>query len=187
MNIRIKPILAVTAALILLPIFHIHLHAHHQLGLPHYMYTKEYPQIPSMVIDADAEGYTVSFSTYPGNPRPGDTVRIKIYIVDNKTGAVYNRQITVSISTLFFFFIEDEKVKTRTVDPEFNKYSLSYQFPEAEKYLVNVTFEPRPGFFEKIPFPIVIGQTNFSLVPFAAGFVFLVIFVLVGIKKKKRG
>ncbi len=61
------------------------IHAHHQLGLPHYLYSEDYPQIPTMVIDADAEGYTVTFAIFPGNPNPGDIVRIKVYIKVGKS------------------------------------------------------------------------------------------------------
>ena len=158
---------------------------HHQLGLPHYMYSKDYPQIPTMLLEADAEGYIVTFSTYPGNPKPGETVRLKIYIKNKKTGKAFKKPITLSINSIYFFIQEDELLKPRTINQEFNEYKISYRFPNAEKYHINVTFEPRPGFFEKIPFPIVIGNTNFSLIPIISGFIFLIIFIFVGIKKKK--
>lgn len=163
------------------------LNAHHQLGLPHYLYSKEYPQIPTMLIEADAEGYIVSFSTYPGNPKPGDIVRLKIYIKNKITGKAFLKPITMSINSVYFFFMEKEIASPITLNQEFNEYKASYTFNNTEKYNINVTFEPRPGFFEKIPFPLIIGRTNFSLIPVVSGVIFLIIFIIVGIKKKKSG
>lgn len=162
------------------------LHAHHQLGLPHYLYSEDYPQIPTMVIDADAEGYTVTFAIFPGNPNPGDIVRIKVYIKHKNSGKVYEKPIEMSVSTESFFKGESIVLEPRTVSTDYNEYKMSYQFDEAEKYLINVTFEPRKDFFEKIPFPIVIGKTNFSLIPIFIGGFFLVIFIIVGFVSKRK-
>lgn len=160
--------------------------AHHQLGLPHYLYSKDYPQIPSMAIEADAEGYIVTFSIFPGNPRPGEIVRIKVYIKHKLTGEVYTEPITMSVSRETFLAGDEQILEPRTVAADYNEYKMSYEFQEAEKYFVNVTFEPRPDFYEKIPFPIVIGQTNFNMAPIFFGAVFLIIFVSVGFTKKRK-
>ena len=160
--------------------------SHHQLGLPHYLYSKEYPQIPSMVIEADAEGYLVTFSIFPGNPNPGQTVRIKVYIKNQLTDEVYTRPIEMSVSKEMFLGGESEVVAPREVACEYNEYKMSYEFPAAEKYFINITFAPRPDFVEKIPFPIVIGETNFNMLPIFFGAVFLMIFIGVGFTKKKR-
>lgn len=160
--------------------------SHHQLGLPHYLYSKDYPQIPTMVIEADAEGYTVTFSIFPGNPLPGQTVRIKVYIKNKLTGEVYSQAIDMSVSRETFLAGETEILPPRKVACEYNEYKMSYEFSAAEKYFVNITFEPSPGFFEKIPFPMVIGKTNFNFIPIFFGAVFLVIFVAVGFTKKKQ-
>lgn len=160
--------------------------AHHQLGLPHYLYSEKYPQIPTMVIDADAEGYMVTFSIYPGNPQPGEIVRIKIYIRHTGTGAVYTQPITLSVSKETFLGGVTTLMEPVTLRTEYNEYKLSYEFPNAEQYFVNVTFQPRDAFFEKIPFPIVIGETNFSLIPIIAGGFFLTVFLLVGFTKKRQ-
>jgi hypothetical protein len=159
---------------------------HHQLGLPHYLYSEDYPQIPTMVVDADAEGYNVTFSTFPGNPRPGETVRIKIYIKHKLSGKVYTEPIQMSVSRMTFFGGETEMVSPRKLISDYNEYKMSYQFEEAEKYLINITFEPRKDFFEKIPFPIIIGKTNFNLVPIIFGAVLLVIFIVVGFVKRGK-
>ncbi len=162
------------------------IHSHHQLGLPHYLYSKDYPQIPTMVIDADAEGYTVTFSIFPGNPMPGQTVRIKTYIKHNMTNKAYTKPITMSVSKDTFFGGEDEIVEPRSIKSDYNEYKMSYEFNEAEKYLINVTFEPRSDFLEKIPFPIVIGQTNFSYLPIFFGLLFLGLFIIVGVTNKRK-
>ncbi len=161
--------------------------AHHQLGLPHYLYSKDYPQIPSMVVEADAEGYMVTFSIYPGNPRPGETVRIKVYIKNKISGEVYTKPVQMSVSRETFLGGDKEIVAPREVVVDYNEYKMSYEFSRAEKYFVNVTFEPRDDFFERIPFPIVIGETNFSMVPVFFGAAFVVIFIGVGFTKKRRG
>lgn len=160
--------------------------AHHQLGLPHYLYSEDYPQIPTMVVEADAEGYLVTFSIFPGNPMPGQTVRIKTYIKHKLTGEVYTQPIDMSISRETFFGGNTEILEPRQVNSEYNEYKLSCEFLEAEKYFVTVTFEPRADFFEKIPFPVVIGETNFNLIPIFFGAAFLLIFIAVGLTKKNR-
>ena len=160
--------------------------AHHQLGLPHYLYSKEYPQIPSMVIDADAEGFTVTFSIFPGNPGPDETVRLKIYIKHTLTGRAYTEPITMSVSKVTFLGGEEMLMESRVVLPEYNEYKMSCEFPNAEQYFVNITFEPRDDFLEKIPFPIVIGQTNFSLIPIITGSAFLLVFLAVGFTNKRK-
>jgi len=42
-------------------------YSHHQLYFPHYLYSEDFPQIPTMVIDAKAEGYNIAFSIFPEN------------------------------------------------------------------------------------------------------------------------
>ncbi|MAF08811.1 hypothetical protein CMK11_00015 [Candidatus Poribacteria bacterium] len=160
-------------------------YAHHQLGLPHYLYNEEYPQIPTMVIDAEAEGYDVTFSIYPGNPQPGDIVRVSAYIKHAMTGAVYQKPVEMSVSTVKFLRGESFVDQPKAVASEYNEYKVSYRFDTAEKYLVNLKFEPRPGFFETIPFPVVIGKTKFSVVPIVAGVIFVGTFVAVGVTKKR--
>ncbi|MCP4397441.1 MAG: hypothetical protein GY801_09120 [bacterium] len=161
--------------------------SHHQLGLPHYLYSEEYPQIPTMVIDADVEeGYSVTFSIYPGKPMPGDVVRMKVYIKNKETDAVYTKAIEISVSTEMFLRGEKEILEPKTILSEYNEYKMSYQFDAAEKYLVNVTFEAKEGVFEKIPFPIVIGETRFNMIPVILGGIFLVIFIAVGVTRKKK-
>ncbi len=161
--------------------------SHHQLGLPHYLYSEEYPQIPTLVIDADVEeGYSVTFSVYPGKPKPGEIVRLKVYIKDKETGAAYDKAIKMSVSTVKFLRGAQEVLKPKTILSEFNEYKMSYQFEEAEKYLVNVTFEAKEGVSEVIPFPIVIGETQFNMIPVILGGVFVVIFIVVGFTRKKK-
>ncbi len=162
------------------------LSAHHQLGLPHYLYSEEYPQIPTMVIDADAEGYTATFAIFPGNPLPGQVVRIKVYIKHKNSGRVYTKPIEMSVSTESFFKGETIILEPRMVTAEYNEYKMSYQFDEPEKYYINVTFEPREKFLEKIPFPVVIGKTNFNLVPVISGIFFLTVFIIVGFTARKK-
>ncbi len=160
--------------------------SHHQLGLPHYRYSKDYPQIPTMMIEADAEGYLVTFSIFPGNPQPGQIVRIKTYIKKKQTGEVYTKPISMSLSRETFLGGDEELIGARQIVSDYNEYKMSYEFNAAEKYYINVTFEPRPGFFERIPFPVVIGETNFSLIPIFFGSFFLLIFLGVGFSKKRQ-
>lgn len=174
------------AAAIIIMLYPSAIPAHHQLGLPHYLYSKNYPQIPTMVIDADAEGYQVTFSIFPGNPLPGETVRMKIYIKHKLSGEVYTRPITMSVSKITFLKGEEIIVEPKLVISDYNEYKMSYEFAEAEQYYVNVTFEPREDFLEKIPFPIVIGTTDFNLIPIISGVFFLAVFIIVGITNKKK-
>ena len=174
------------AAAIIIMLYPSAIPAHHQLGLPHYLYSENYPQIPTMVIDADAEGYQVTFSIFPGNPLPGETVRMKIYIKHKLSGEVYTKPITMSVSKITFLKGEEIIVEPKLVISDYNEYKMSYEFAEAEQYYVNVTFEPREDFLEKIPFPIVIGTTDFNLIPIISGVFFLAVFIIVGITNKKK-
>ena len=160
--------------------------AHHQLGLPHYLYSENYPQIPTMVIDADAEGYTVTFSTFPGNPMPGETVRTKVYIKQIRSGKAFTEPVTMSVTKETFLGGEVTIVPPRQVGPDYNEYKMSLEFPGAEQYFVNVTFEPRDGFYETIPFPVVSGTTDFNLIPVISGSIFLAIFLLVCFTNKRK-
>ncbi|HDY87240.1 MAG TPA: hypothetical protein ENH82_03880 [bacterium] len=180
---KLQTLIVIIYILIFLPL---PIHSHHQLGLPHYLYSKDYPQIPTMVIDADAEGYTVTFSIFPGNPLPGQTVRIKTYIKHNLTGKAYTKPITISGSIDTFFGGNNEVFKPRKINSEYNEYKMSFEFSEAEKYLINVTFEPRKDFFEKIRFPVVIGKTDFSMFPVIFGIFFLGLFIIVGLTNKRK-
>ena len=65
-----------------------------------------------MLIEADAEGYVVSFSIYPGNPKPGDIVRLKVYIKNKIPGKAFLKPITLSINSVYFFFMEKEPYQT---------------------------------------------------------------------------
>jgi hypothetical protein len=150
------------------------------------MYSKDQPQIPTMMIDADAEGYTVTFLMHPGNPQPGDTVKVSIVIKHQMTGTVYTKPIQMSVSRVTFSGGEDELIQPTSVSPESNAYPFSYHFDAAEKYQINVTFEPRGGFIEKISFPVVIGKTNFSIIPILFGFIFLLTYLFVGFTKRRR-
>ena len=139
-----------------------------------------------MVIEADAEGFDVTFSTFPGNPQPGETVRMKVYIKHGQTGEVYQGPVELSISRVTFFGGETMVVEPRVANIDYNEFKLSHQFEEAEKYHVNVVFEPRADFVEKIPFPIVIGETDFSVVPIVFGLGLLAVFVAVGVGKRRK-
>ena len=113
-------------------------------------------------------------------------MRIKTYIKHKTTGEVYTKPIDMSVSKQTFLGGENQLIGEQKVNSDYNEYKMSYEFAEAEKYFVNVTFEPRDDFFERIPFPIVIGETNFNMIPIIFGGVFLLIFVTVGFTKKRQ-
>ena len=77
--------------------------AHHVLGLPHYSYLKEYPQVPRLDLETQVGRYFAVCTVMPGNPKPGETFRVHIYVKNTVTGMPYERKMEFVIREKAFF------------------------------------------------------------------------------------
>ncbi len=164
--------------------------AHHILGLPHYKYSKDYPQIPFVEIMARTRHHELTFTYFPGTPEPGQRVRFKLYVKDMRDGKPFRKPLAAQVVQRRF--IRDnlplgERLTLRTgVGPEANDYKFFLTFPNAEAYEVQVTF-PEGGAVEVIPFAVTIGQTDDRpLLLGAAGTLALAVVIVALINRRRR-
>lgn len=164
-------------------------YAHHILGIPHYKYSEEYPQIPFVEVMATTGDFLFNFTYYPGNPNPNSDVRLKLYIKNQKTGKAYREPLKAEILEQHTFG-DDRRIEgplslLTGKGPEANDYKLFKKFPEAESYLLRVFF-PIESRVDIIDFPITIGQT--VRMPFIFGAIGLlaVIIVIVAFVKRRQ-
>lgn len=163
--------------------------AHHILGIPHYRYSEEYPQIPYLEVIAQVGGKEMVFTHFPGFPSPGERVRFKLYVRDRRDGTPFTGDLQAEIVRTSFWG-EDRPVSgpftIRTgTGPERNDYKFFHTFDEAEAYEVRVRFPTENG-PEVIPFPVVIGRTDDRPLIFGAAGLLLTSVIVVGAVKSRR-
>lgn len=164
--------------------------AHHILGIPHYKYSEEYPQIPYLEVIAQVGTNDLDFTYFPGTPKPGERVRLKLYIHDRMTGEVFREPLEVQVVQKRFFG-EDRALgrplTIRTgVGPERNDYKFFLTFDEPEAFEVRLRFPNGEG-FETIPFPVVIGKTDDRPLIFGAvGVLALAVGSVALVKRRRR-
>ena len=163
--------------------------AHHILGIPHYKYSEEYPQIPFLEVQAQTPHSDVHFTYMPGTPRPGEDVRFKIYAKSRKDGTPRTAPMKVEVLKTTFFGGEEPIMDPFEIEPgigpESNDFKFFLRFDEAESYTVRVHY-PDETQIEVFNFPVTIGETDDR--PLIAGaFGSLVIAaVAVGVTKRRR-
>ena len=137
--------------------------AHHVLGLPHYKYGSEYPQIPFVEVPAQSGPHEISFTYFPGTPEPGQRVRFKIYVRNRDTGKPFRNPLTAQVYRKRFLraAVAEGAPLAITVGrgPQRNDYKFYATFEAAEAYEVRVKFVWAEG-TETIPFPVTVGQTD---------------------------
>jgi len=167
--------------------------AHHILGLPHYKYGDEYPQVPFVEILAQVGDYDLYFTYFPGTPKPGDRVRFKLYAVNRETKEPFREPLPVAVYKTRL--IRSDKRITepfiiRTgVGPEANDYKFFHSFDAADAFEVAVSF-PNGDETEVIGFPVKIGVTDTR--PLFGGAIALIGLAVVSVafvkrRKKKAG
>jgi len=163
--------------------------AHHILGIPHYRYGDEYPQIPYLEVMAQVGDYDLDFTYFPGVPRPGERVRFKLYVRQRHTGEAFREPLTAEVVRTRFLRSPVRVAEPFTIEtgsgPEANDYKFFFAFDEPEAYQVRLIF-PNGESIETIPFPVVIGQTNDRPLIFGAAGVLLLAVVTVGVIKNRR-
>ncbi|MBW2459349.1 MAG: hypothetical protein JRI68_32955 [Deltaproteobacteria bacterium] len=139
-----------------------HAHGHHILGLPHYKYGDDYPQIPYVEILGQVDTKALHFTYFPGTPKPGERVRFKLYVKDQRTGEPFReplRAVVVRKQTLQRAE-QLEVLELRTGQgPEGNDYKFFHVFDHPEAFEIRVTFPTSNG-SEVVPFPVHIGVTD---------------------------
>jgi len=163
---------------------------HHILGIPHYAYSDEYPQVPFVEVIAQVGTHDLDFTWYPGIPDPGDRLRFKLYVLDRVTGEPYREPLRVEIVRKRFFGGAEavaQPFEIRTgVGPEANDYKFFHTFDAAEAYEVRVHM-PDGERIEMVPFPVTIGRTDDRpLLYGAAGILILAVAVVAVIKRRQR-
>ena len=163
--------------------------AHHILGIPHYKYDENYPQIPFLEVIAQVGPTDLDFTYFPGIPNPGDAVRFKLYVHNRDTGEAFRDPLTVHVVRKRFLQGDAAVVAPFEirpgVGPEKNDYKFFLTFEAAEAYEVRVQFPNGDG-FEVIPFPVVIGKTDDRPLLFGAVGILGMTVVSVAMVKKKR-
>lgn len=184
---RAVPLLARSALLLAACVSSVQ--AHHILGIPHYKYSEEYPQIPYLEVIAQVGRHDLDFTYFPGTPKPGERVRLKLYIHDRETGEVFREPLQVQVVQKRFFGEDLRLGQPLTIrpgtGPERNDYKFFLTFAEPEAYEVHLQFPNGEG-FETIPFPVTIGKTDDRPLIFGAVGILALAVVAVGLVKRRR-
>ena len=163
--------------------------AHHILGIPHYKYGEEYPQIPYVEVVAEVGTRQLVFTYFPGTPKPGDRVRFKLYVRDEVTGEPFRDPLTATFVQRKFFGADEVIAGPLTlkvgVGPEGNDYKFFHTFEAAEAYELHIDF-PNGDTHELIPFPISIGVTDDRPLFFGAAGVLVVAVITVALLKRRK-
>ncbi len=161
---------------------------HHILGIPHYAYDENYPQVAFVEILAQSGPYDIRMSYMPGIVEAGARIRFKLYAVDRGTHQPFRLPLTGRVEKVRFgrspeVVVEEFPIEVGT-GPEGNDYKFFLSFPEVEAYRVVVRF-PFPGVdAEEIPFPVQVGVTDDT--PLLVGALACLVAMVVGVRFAKR-
>lgn len=160
--------------------------AHHILGLPHYSYKENYPQVPVLEYPATTGPYDVLLVCYPGKPNPGEPANLVFDIKNSSTQERYERPITVRVLQTFTFG-NNREILAATEVPAFDVlHKLSATFPEDGEYVVELTMDVE-GQPETIGFLMIAGNPNATgSILIALGCGLAVFLITVRAIKKKR-
>lgn len=159
---------------------------HHILGLPHYSYKENYPQVPTLEYPATSGPYDILMTSYPGRPEPGESANVAFYIKDRNADVPFGSSITVRVLQTFTFGRSRVIVPATTVDPFDQTHKLSVKFPEAGEFVVELSL-PVEGQIEIIPFLLIAGAPSATgSVLTAVGVGLVLFFIVVRAVKIKR-
>lgn len=155
--------------------------AHHIMGIPHYQYGDGYPQLPFAEIKAQVGNYDLHFTYFPGTPKPGERVRLKLYAFNRETREPYREPLKLAYARERFLRSNQQVGELVEIQvgqgPEGNDYKFFHVFADADSFYINLHF-PHEGAIEVIPFPVQIGVTDAR--PLLGGSI-MVLFLAVGI------
>ncbi len=163
--------------------------AHHILGLPHYSYKENYPQVPILEYPASTGPYDILLTSYPGRPIPGETANLAFYIKNRDSGQPYQEPIRVRILRTFTFGRSLEVLSSLEVIPYEQPHSLSATFPQEGEYIVELSLDVE-GKTEVIPFLVVSGDPTATVsvvIAVVLGLAFFIIVIrAIRIKRERR-
>lgn len=164
-------------------------YAHHILGLPHYSYKENYPQVPTLEYPATTGPYDVLLTSYPGKPTPAEPANLAFYIKHRATGVPYDKPITVRAVQTYTFGRNREVVPATVVQPFEQPQKLTVTFPQAGEYVVELTMDVE-GQPELVPFMMVAGEPSATVSVVVAIVLSLAVFVIavraIKIKRSRR-
>ena len=85
------------AALFFLLLFTSPAVAHHILGIPHYAYDEQYPQIPVLTYRVEAGRYEVKMMGYPGRLQPGEQCVLHVYVRRQDSGIPFDGEVRLTV------------------------------------------------------------------------------------------
>lgn len=163
--------------------------AHHILGLPHYSYKENYPQVPTLEYPATTGPYDVLLTSYPGKPTPGEAANLAFYIKNRNTDVPYDQRVSVRVLQTFTFGRNQVVIGATSIQPFENVHKLTATFPEDGEYVVELTMDVE-GTPEVIPFLLIAGEptaTASVLIATGGGLgLFIVVVRAIKIKRKRR-
>jgi hypothetical protein len=163
--------------------------AHHILGLPHYSYKENYPQVPTLEYPAQSGPYEILMTCYPGKPSPGEAANLAIYIKNQASGLPYNHPIGVRVLQTFTFGRNRDVRPASTVPFYEQPHEVSVVFPDDGEYIVELTMDVE-GQEEVIPFLMVAGEPSATWSVLIAIALFLLVFFVIiralRIKRRRR-
>ena len=160
--------------------------AHHILGLPHYSYKENYPQVPVLEYPASTGPYDVLFVCYPGNPLPGEPANLVFDIKNRTTGLRYEDPVVVRVLQTFTFGANREILAATEVPAYDVLHKLSATFPEDGEYVVELTMDVE-GQEEVIGFLMIAGNPSatWSVLITLGGSLAVFLITVRAIKKKR--
>jgi len=163
--------------------------AHHILGLPHYSYKENYPQVPVLEYPATTGPYEVLLQCYPGEPVPGEVTNLAFYIKDAASSEPYEQPVGVRVLQTFTFGNNLDVLPSTEVSQFDGLHKISTTLPEDGEYVVELTMHVE-GQPEVISFPVIAGNPSATasiVIAIAAGLlVFLIVVRAIKIKAKRR-
>lgn len=160
--------------------------AHHILGVPHYAYKDNFPQVPVLEYPAQAGPYDVLLSAYPGKPVPGEAASLVFYMTVRATGLPYLTPVSVRVLTAATFGTGREIMAPAVHEHTLNQFKYTVTFPEDGEYVVELTMDVE-GTPEVIPFLLVAGNPRSPVaVPLGVGAGLLFLAIIVRALKLKR-
>lgn len=163
------------------------LSAHHIIGIPHYAYDENYPQLPFVEIVATSGPWDIRMTYLPGIIEPNQRIRFKLYAVHRETREPLREDLVGQVRKVRFGQAPEPVAPAFPIrvgkGPEGNDYKFFHEFPSYDEYQVLVRFEFPDGGVEEIPFPVTVGTTDDT--PVLAGAVILILLAAVIVRYLK--
>ena len=178
MNTNFLHVASMTLVPILCCIVSISAWGHHILGTPHYAYSEDYPQTPTLTYGAELGAYRVNMTCFPGRPSPGDRTSLHFYIRQLESGEPYSGKVTLTVFR--DELIGDDPVVYGPVEGDLEEamYKFFPQFSEEANYTIRLHYfaDGSPWILD---LPIVVGEPGSPLAVGGGVAVGLLIFVII--------